>query len=475
MAKDNANSEGEMTFLEHLEEMRGVILRSLLVFTIALVSVGAGFSYFNSIMLYPLNTAKKLIEEYPFFHYISGADKKIEEAKKDDIKKLGPVYLVPENGDKTKQTGPFYIVSKDENTVLLETNSKKDWYADIKLRSMTFATPIIVWFYVSFLGALCISLPIIAYFVIQFVMPGLTKEEKKLLRPGMLAAVLLFCAGATFAFTFMLPMGIAFMASMSESMQMEMFPDAQSYYSMVLFLTLAVGVVFEVPLIQVILIYLGILNPDWLRKNRRIVFLVLLIFATVITPPDFITQISLTLPLYMLYEVALRVGEYLRKRKLRREAELEKLEEEQDEKERKEYAKLVAKERIAEQEAEKAEGGLEIDKSHYGDDELPDDYDPNKIDEYDDYDEYYGYGDGDDDFNEDDYGLEPYIDYGKLTKTAPDFSPNWDLNRVDTSFMTPDWSMNAPTQAPTESSENIVENVVENLDETKSKTDDIKE
>ena len=267
-----------MTFLEHLEEMRGVILRSLLVFTIALVSVGAGFSYFNSIMLYPLNTAKKLIEEYPFFHYISGADKKIEDAKKDDIKKLGPVYLVPENGDKTKQTGPFYIVSKDENTVLLETNSKKDWYADIKLRSMTFATPIIVWFYVSFLGALCISLPIIAYFIIQFVMPGLTKEEKKLLRPGMLAAVLLFCAGATFAFTFMLPMGIAFMASMSESMQMEMFPDAQSYYSMVLFLTLAVGVVFEVPLIQVILIYLGILNPEWLRKNRRIVFLVLLIF-----------------------------------------------------------------------------------------------------------------------------------------------------------------------------------------------------
>jgi hypothetical protein len=177
----------------------------------------------------------------------------------------------------------------------------------------------------------------------------------------------------------------------------------------------------------------------------------------------------------MLYEVALRVGEYLRKRKLKREAELEKLEEEQDEKERKEYAKLVAKERIAEQEAEKAEGGLEIDKSHYGDDELPDDYDPNKIDEYDDYDEYYGYGDGDEDFNEDDYGLEPYIDYGRLTKTAPDFSPNWDLNRVDTSFMTPDWSINAPTQTPTESSENIVENVAENLDETKSKTDDIKE
>ena len=468
-----------MTFLEHLEEMRGVILRSLLVFTIALISVGVGFSYFNSIMLYPLNTAKSLIENYPFFQYISGADKKIEEAKKDDIKKIGPVYLVPENGDKTKQTGPFYIVSKDENSVLLETSSKKDWHADIKLRSMTFATPIIVWFYVSFLGALCISLPIIAYFVIQFIMPGLTSEEKKLLRPGMFAAVLLFCIGATFAFTFMLPMGIAFMASMSESMQMEMFPDAQSYYSMVLFLTLAVGVVFEVPLVQVILIYLGILNTEWLRKNRRMVFLILLIFATVITPPDFITQISLTVPLYMLYELALRVGEYLRKRKLKKEAEQEKLEAEQEEKERKEYAQLVAKERIAEQEAEKAESGFDIDKSHYGEDTLPDDYDPNKIDEEDDYyDEYYGY---DDDFNEDEYGLEPYIDYGKLAKPVPDFSPNWDLNKADTSFMTPDWSKNAPTTevapetSPTdtpvsETPEASTENV-----ETKSETDDIKQ
>ena len=196
----------------------------------------------------------------------------------------------------------------------------------------------------------------------------------------------------------------------------------------------------------------------------------LLIFATVITPPDFITQISLTFPLYLLYEVALRVGVYLRKRKLKREAELEKLEEEQEEKERKEYAKLVAKERIAEEEAEKAESGIEIDKSHYGDDDtLPDDYDPNKIDEYDDYNEYYGYGD-DDEFDEDEFGLEPYIDYGRLAKTAPDFSPNWDLNRVDTSFMTPDWTINAPTEVVSEQTENVAENI----SETKSETDDIK-
>ena len=61
MAKKKTNSDGEMTFLEHLEEMRGVMLKSLLVFVIALIGVGAGFSYFNTVMLYPLNAAKKII------------------------------------------------------------------------------------------------------------------------------------------------------------------------------------------------------------------------------------------------------------------------------------------------------------------------------------------------------------------------------------------------------------------------------
>ena len=144
---------------------------------------------------------------------------------------------------------------------------------------LSISTVVLVWFYVSFLGAFGISLPVVLYFVVQFVAPGLTREEKRLLRPGLFAAVILFCVGVAFAFSFMLPMGIAFMSSMSESMQMEMFPDAQSYYSMVMFLTLAVGVVFEVPLIEVILIYLGVLNVEWLKKNRRIVFMVILIFS----------------------------------------------------------------------------------------------------------------------------------------------------------------------------------------------------
>ena len=141
-----------------------------------------------------------------------------------------------------------------------------------------------------------------------------------------------------------------------------------------------------------------------------------------------------------MYEVALRLGKKMRRAKLRREAEREKLEAIEEEKERKEYAKTVAKERLAEEEAEKleesqseivAEPGSEygkIDRSHY---ELPEDYDPNRIDDY-------GMG-----YYEEDY-RSSYIDYGTPSRPVPDFSPDWDLNRPDTSYMTPDWSLNNP-------------------------------
>jgi len=427
MPKKEEKTEAEMTFLEHLEEMRGVILRSLTVFIVALAVVLTGFSYFNNVMLYPLNSAKKILATY---HRIADGNAEVKKHEQ----KMGPVYLVTDEaeGKPAQKSGPYYIVAKDD-TVQIVPDANASGFSDIKLRSMSFTTPIVVWFYVGFLGAIGISLPAILYFIVKFVAPGLTAAEKRVLRPGIAIAILLFFMGSAFAFAFMLPMGIAFMSYMSESMQMEMFPDAQSYYSMVVFLTIAVGLVFELPLLQTVLIYLGVLDTKWLRSNRRMVFLVILIFATVVTPPDCITQISLTIPLYLMYEIALRVGERLRKNKLRREAEQQKRADAEEAADKKEYAKIVAKERADEAAVEAAEA--EIDKSRYGD-SLPDDYDPNKIDEDSDP---YGYG-GYDDEN---YGVEPYIDYGRLAKPPPDLGPNWDLNKPDTSFMSPDWGLNS--------------------------------
>ena len=443
---DNTNPANEMTFLEHLEEMRGVILKSLTVFSLAFLIVVIGFYYFNQLMLFPLNQAKNVLATL----YVSD-DKKVEKTE-DNRQRLGPVYLVEEkDGKEISKIGPYYIVAKDETIVLSEEKgTTPKWVSDIKLRSMSITTPIFVWLSVGFLGSLGLSLPAVLYFVARFVMPGLTKQELRMLTPGVVLGTLLFFIGAIFAFCFMLPMGIAFMAYMSQGMQLEMFPDAMSYYSMVIFVTIATGLTFELPLLQFILIYLGILDIEWLKKNRRMVFLIIVIFASVVTPPDVITQVSLAIPLYLMYEISLRVGIIMRKKKIAKEKAQQAKEDAEAEREHKEYVQEEAKRRLAEKESQEYENAKALtdkdsesnpDDDYYNEDRayeeldnLEDDYNPD--DDYG-YDNYY-----------DDYeSPEGYINYGSLSKPMPDLSPDWSLNEPDTSFMTPDWSLNEPAQS----------------------------
>ena len=437
---DSSNPANEMTFLEHLEEMRGVILKSLTVFTLAFLVVIVGFYYFNKLMLFPLNQAKNILNT------VYATADKIENSEPE---KLGPVYLVEEKDGKQLKTGPFYIVAKDNNVVLSKDSPNRSWVNDIKLRSMSITTPIFVWLSVGFLGSLGMSLPLIMYFVARFITPGLTKEELRMLAPGVAVGVLLFFIGAAFAFCFMLPMGIAFMAYMSQGMQLEMFPDAMSYYSMVIFVTIATGVTFELPLLECILIYLGVLNVDWLKKNRRMVFLIILVFAAVVTPPDVITQVSLAIPLYFLYEASLRIGIRLRKSKLAKEAANRAKEEAEEAAEHKENVQQEAKRRLAEiEEDKKYDAAKEMSSS-----------DEDEDDEYSEYgrDPYEAELDNLDNF-EDDYGMyddsayEGYIDYGELSNPKPDptlkFSPNWELNAPDTSALSPNWLLNEPENEP---------------------------
>ena len=441
----------EMTFLEHLEEMRGVILKSLTVFTLAFVIVICGFYYFNKAMLMPLNSAKKILAVYV------GSEK--VESSAHQSKNLGPVYLESEENGVKKRTGPFYIVPKDDSVVLVKDAPQQTWVADIKLRSMSITTPIFVWLSVGFLGSLGMSLPVIMYFVARFVMPGLTRQELKMLAPGVIVGTILFFVGACFAFFFILPMGIAFMAYMSQGMQLEMFPDAMSYYSMVIFVTIAAGLTFELPLLEFILIYIGVLNVKWLKNNRRTVILILIVFAAVVTPPDCITQISLATPLYLMYEIALRLGERMRKRKLAREAAEEAKEEAREKEEELQYIKEEAHRRLEEKRQEEAQGAYSP---------APD---APKTSDYDDLaDPAYAELDTlEDDYSLDTYmnelenspSAQGYINYGTLAKGGADtsaLSPDWSLNEPDTSLMSPDWSLNAEAQStaglPQETPEN---------------------
>ena len=448
---DDKNPANEMTFLEHLEEMRSVILKSLAVFSLAFLFVIMTFYYFNKIMLCPLNWAKDILAGY-----VSVSEQTVEETPKQT--RVGPVYLVSEKNGAEEKQGPFYIVSENGNLLLSkdqlpQQSNQNSWIADIKLRSMSITTPIYVWISVGFLGSLGLSLPIIMFFVARFIMPGLTKAELRMLTPGVIVGTTLFFIGSAFAFRFMLPMGIAFMAYMSNGMQLEMFPDAMSYYTMVIFVTIATGLTFELPLLEFILIYLGVLNVKWLKENRRMVFLIIIVFAAVVTPPDVITQISLSVPLYLLYEIALRCGIIARKRKLAKEAEQRRKEDAQEEIEHREFVKEEARRRLAEQEKEnyeQAKALTEKDSASYPEEDDYSYFDDRAYEELDNLEDDYGLD------NYDDYDSpDGYINYGSLAKPTPDFSPDWSLNDPDTSFMTPDWNLNIDSgkENPSDSSD----------------------
>jgi sec-independent protein translocase protein TatC len=195
---------------------------------------------------------------------------------------------------------------------------------DIDLRTRQPLGVLMVMMQVVFFGGLAVSLPFIIMFVSGFVAPGLTKREKRMLLPGSIAAVILFLAGAALAFFFIIPVSLKFSAVLNEWMNIELLWDVNDYYSLVVMVTLAIGALFQFPLLLVITGYLGILPASKLRKGRKLVFVIIIIVAALLTPGDVIVAlVLLTIPLYGLFEGSIIMVAYVERGKARRQARVE--------------------------------------------------------------------------------------------------------------------------------------------------------
>lgn len=173
-----------------------------------------------------------------------------------------------------------------------------------------------VMFQLFFLGGLSLSMPFMLFFLGQFIAPGLTKAEARMLLPGSIAAVLLFLCGATFSFFIILPAGLRASVMIAQLFQFELLIDAPSYYGLLLWATAGVGAAFEFPLVLLILIHLGLIKTATLCHYRRHSIVAFLILSAVITPtPDPITFLFLAGPLSILYEIAILFGRRLEKRR----------------------------------------------------------------------------------------------------------------------------------------------------------------
>jgi sec-independent protein translocase protein TatC len=164
---------------------------------------------------------------------------------------------------------------------------------------------------VSFLTALLASLPWVLYQAWAFVAPGLYEHEKRFALPLIVSSVFFLCVGIGFAYLFVLPAAYKFFISFSAQTGAETLQDLQKYWDFTLAIFFGFGLTFEVPVVQMLLVKLGIVTQQQLRDARRYVIVGAFVVAAVLTPPDVLSQFMLAIPLILLYELGIVLSGFI--------------------------------------------------------------------------------------------------------------------------------------------------------------------
>jgi sec-independent protein translocase protein TatC len=168
-------------------------------------------------------------------------------------------------------------------------------------------TPFLIPVKVTLLAAFVLSLPWLLYQMWAFVAPGLYTHEKKLIAPLVISSSLLFIAGVAFCYFFVFGRVFAFIYNFAPK-SISVAPDIENYFDFVMSMCLAFGATFEMPVVVVVLIRMGIVSVEKLREIRSYVAVGVAAISAVVTPPDAMSMLMLAIPMYLLYEVGLLVA-----------------------------------------------------------------------------------------------------------------------------------------------------------------------
>ena len=166
-----------------------------------------------------------------------------------------------------------------------------------------------------------ISFPVIASQFYLFLAPGLYKKERRALIPYLVAAPVLFIGGAAFAYYFIFPAAWKFFLSFESAggvggLPIQLETRVSDYLSIVMHLMMAFGLSFQLPVVLVLLVKAGVMTIENLKKGRRYAIVMIVTVAAFITPPDIFSQIALSVPLYLLYEMSILFCSYLEKKEV---------------------------------------------------------------------------------------------------------------------------------------------------------------
>ncbi|WP_093212269.1 twin-arginine translocase subunit TatC [Sediminibacillus albus] len=174
----------------------------------------------------------------------------------------------------------------------------------------------IIWIYFTMASVVAI-IGTIPFFCLQawlFVRPGLTPKERKVSLSYIPATFLLFIGGMAFGYYVFVDLILPFLLSLNDGMFNQIF-TVDKYFRFLLRITLPFAILFEIPIITMFLTSLGILTPSFMRKTRKYAYLILVIIGTMISPPDFVLQIVVAVPLILLYEISIFLSSFTYRRK----------------------------------------------------------------------------------------------------------------------------------------------------------------
>ena len=174
---------------------------------------------------------------------------------------------------------------------------------------------LLVYLNTALVGALIVCFPVVAYEVYAFCSPGMTKRERTFFIGSLLAGTVFFIIGVLFARFISLPFVLRFLIQFTGEVDVAASISIQQYIGFLLTIFVVFGLVFELPVVSVLLTGLGLIRAEWLRKGRKVMIVIIFIMAAIITPPDVVSQVMVALPMILLYELSIGLSSLVGRRR----------------------------------------------------------------------------------------------------------------------------------------------------------------
>ncbi|MFC0190489.1 twin-arginine translocase subunit TatC [Fictibacillus aquaticus] len=190
---------------------------------------------------------------------------------------------------------------------------------NIQMNAFDLTDPLKVYISFAFIIGLVMTAPVALYQLWAFISPGLYENERRVTLMYIPISFALFLAGIAFSYLLLFPFVVTFMSNIAETLKVEGEYGIQEYFSFLFSMTLPFGLIFQFPILVMFLTRLGLVTPMLLKNIRKFSYFAILVIAGMITPPELVSHLMVTLPLIVLYEISIFISGFAYRKRLQAE------------------------------------------------------------------------------------------------------------------------------------------------------------